>query len=400
MSFDEQIDALPPLPDYTDIQVERTESGVRLTLRPRRWICLCGRLYWACCVLMIAGLLPLIIATEKDDSLSWPIVGWIAVFVLGVGSGCVVMIAAIYVRTWQAAIDVDEHAMTVSETAFNKTVRHRWNRAQIPGLRTGATGKRIHVFGFTRDPSQRLRVLRRCRQVQLEVQTDELDAIGVALNWDEEDLDWIVQAVTQLWEIPRYARRQRHPVVQSQDVTDAHAWDVIVRFGHPVVITFLLVGSFALVVVGLPGLSGALWSQGWPSVTGEVLDAWQGTDTAGREPHFEVTMTYAYEVEQKRYENDLISFGYMDTSRTVRDFVKAHPRGATVRVFHHPQNPSRSVLIPGASWMAWIPLCVSAWLSIIAIWLLLTRGRYQRSATNMGWVQAKDSPGPQHSKRR
>ena len=110
-------------------------------------------------------------------------------------------------------------------------------------------------------------------------------------------------------------------------------------------------------------------------------------------------MTYAYEAEQKRYENDLIFFGYMDTSRIVRDFVKAHPRGATVSVYHDPSDPSQSVLIPGVSWWCWTALGVGAWLAIIAAWLWLTRRRVHGSTTNMGWVQAKDSPGPQHSKR-
>lgn len=68
MSFDEQIDALPPLPDYTDIQVERTESGVRFALRPRGWQRMRGWLFGAGFALIIVGALILGLAAEKYDS--------------------------------------------------------------------------------------------------------------------------------------------------------------------------------------------------------------------------------------------------------------------------------------------------------------------------------------------
>lgn len=105
-----------------------------------------------------------------------------------------------------------------------------------------------------------------------------------------------------------------------------------------------LLGLF-LLALGLRNLFCAIVSRQWPSCEGEVIDASSRMSYRRGAEVISPRLTYAYEVEGRRYVSRTIDFNFEAGSgrRSVPATV-----GAPLLVYYHPRHPSRAVLYPGA----------------------------------------------------
>lgn len=104
-------------------------------------------------------------------------------------------------------------------------------------------------------------------------------------------------------------------------------------------------------------------SRNWPAVQGrvvssEVVVASQTSGGGTRRTSYRALIKYSYQVGTARFESVRVSFmGWGSSAGTMqrsdksaaRSDANRYPRGAEVKVFYNPQDPSEAVLEPGAS---------------------------------------------------
>ncbi len=103
----------------------------------------------------------------------------------------------------------------------------------------------------------------------------------------------------------------------------------------------------------------AFRTEDWPSTEGTIVTS---EVVAGGDARkwFEPRISYQYEVQSKTHLAHSIWYQSGTTSKSVaEEVVLAHPVASTVRVHYDPTNPSRSLLLPGASWEIALPILVS-----------------------------------------
>lgn len=139
----------------------------------------------------------------------------------------------------------------------------------------------------------------------------------------------------------------------------------------------LVVAASTTVFVGFARRSWfALQSQRWPTTMGhivhsDVVPVYVPRGGGGYVPDIQV----CYEVAGKSYRSDNIGYqGLLGAVGSVGpSYSDRFPHGATVPVWYDPANPSRSVLIPGASSGNWLAVATAAavWVSTLVFswWL-------------------------------
>lgn len=98
-------------------------------------------------------------------------------------------------------------------------------------------------------------------------------------------------------------------------------------------------------------------SEEWISAKGSILEQHVRSEVKGRFSHMPVThyfgaVRYAYEVNGVKYTGEKICFqdnncGYGESRQGAAALLSAYPEGRAVTVYHAPQDPRRSVLLPG-----------------------------------------------------
>jgi len=149
----------------------------------------------------------------------------------------------------------------------------------------------------------------------------------------------------------------------------------------------MLVIGVLCTVAGLLGLTSgalryldALRTEDWPSTRGTIITS---EVVAGGDARkwFEPRITYQYEVQSKTHLAHSIWYQSGTTSKSVaEEVVLAHPVASTVRVRYDPANPSRALLLPGASWEIALPILVSILTLFGGVVVLfdMRRKRYRR----------------------
>jgi hypothetical protein len=117
----------------------------------------------------------------------------------------------------------------------------------------------------------------------------------------------------------------------------------------------------------------------WPSVEGTVLtaraEALAGTRVGSG---WRVHVNYVYEVDQMRFSGERLRFsqriGDMTQADAQRAMSEFEPDSA-IMIRYDPEQPARSVILPGPDRQAWFGLCVGIALCLIAVifWVVPTR---------------------------
>ncbi|MDP1829465.1 MAG: DUF3592 domain-containing protein [Archangium sp.] len=109
-------------------------------------------------------------------------------------------------------------------------------------------------------------------------------------------------------------------------------------------VVIALVGLAAL-GLGFVRVMAARRSAGWPQVDGTVLTS----TVAGVAAAWKAQVTYRYKVGDKDLRGTSIALEDFESDRATAEALAARfPKGAPVKVFYEPADPSLSVLQPGA----------------------------------------------------
>lgn len=136
-----------------------------------------------------------------------------------------------------------------------------------------------------------------------------------------------------------------------------------------------------LLLVGRNSLS-------WPSVQGTVLTA-RAEPLAGIRlgSGWRVHVNYVYDVGQTRFSGDRLRFSQRlgdmtqaEAELAMTEFVPAAP----IELRYDPDQPGRSVILPGPDRRAWFGLCVGMILCLIAVvfWVVPTKSQSPDSGDN------------------
>lgn len=128
---------------------------------------------------------------------------------------------------------------------------------------------------------------------------------------------------------------------------------VATRFIPPILILAgIIVAAFGANKVWL-GYQSSHWPQVQGIVRTSTVEESFKTEKSGngskRYRVYEATLTYDYRVDGRDFTGDRISFGHGPTrnKHPMQSYVDRLPVGSEVIVFYQPENPDRSVLIPG-----------------------------------------------------
>ncbi len=119
-----------------------------------------------------------------------------------------------------------------------------------------------------------------------------------------------------------------------------------------------IIGAVLTIFLGIPMLMSALASQGWPAVEGIItlseFTAKQDRDDGG--VTYGASVAYDYTVSGTVYDGSNVHFGQYSTSDPSygRGIVNRYPVGKRVNVYYDPDDPSTSVLEPGAGWSSFM----------------------------------------------
>ncbi len=144
----------------------------------------------------------------------------------------------------------------------------------------------------------------------------------------------------------------------------------------------LAVAGVATLFAALKQLWGAARSRRWPSVPGRIVSS----DVVDVSRKVQVgdeleKLVHEHRVEI-RYEFTLkgVLFSGIDVGealeqstdeRRAHERVAKYPKGAEVRIFYSPEDPTRSVLEPGIRAATWIPVLVALALIVTGIAMVL-----------------------------
>ncbi|MFP4276087.1 MAG: DUF3592 domain-containing protein [Wenzhouxiangella sp.] len=120
-------------------------------------------------------------------------------------------------------------------------------------------------------------------------------------------------------------------------------------------------------------------SSSWPTTMGTVTEA-TARPLAGVQvgPAWRVRLAYAYQVDGSSFTGDRLRFSRRLGGRTraqAEQALVSYVPGGPIEVHYDPEDPSRSVIVPGPDRRAWFGLIVALVLLIIAIvfWSVPTR---------------------------
>jgi hypothetical protein len=121
---------------------------------------------------------------------------------------------------------------------------------------------------------------------------------------------------------------------------------------------FTLIG-IVVAILSTRTLFRAKESGSWPFTNGRIKESIIGRASRDGRGSFKPLITYIYSVDQIEYENDLISYGlghYSGSIEFARRYIDRYPENASINVYYNPFFPKTSVLEPGLTKNAFIPL--------------------------------------------
>ncbi len=121
--------------------------------------------------------------------------------------------------------------------------------------------------------------------------------------------------------------------------------------GLIVAAAFLGIGYLVAFVFGKPILDDAWASSEWPSVAGTIKESEVRQERHEGKLHHSAGIHYEYQIDGQTLGGDTVWFGgnFSSTdSGSARKTVNRYPVGEQVDVYYNPEDPTNSVLEPGA----------------------------------------------------
>ena len=120
-------------------------------------------------------------------------------------------------------------------------------------------------------------------------------------------------------------------------------------------------------------------SSGWPHVSGEITRAKidEGDDS------YSPLVCYSYSVGGQLFTGNRIAFGLTGMSASyhfAHFYVQRYRVGLPVTVYYDPKQPSTSVLEPGVSKRAFIPMAFGLGFAVFGGWFVLLAWLFQPSS--------------------
>jgi len=142
------------------------------------------------------------------------------------------------------------------------------------------------------------------------------------------------------------------------------------------ILSFSSVGIVAGLVFGKPILEQAKTSEEWPQTPGAILvsELEESRSDEGTRM-YSAHVVYRYDLDGGSFESDRVWFGgdYSTSDRSeMSEVVRRYPVGADVMVYYSPDDPSQSVLMPGAYLSSYILFVIGmVFLSVAGLLLLI-----------------------------
>ena len=161
-------------------------------------------------------------------------------------------------------------------------------------------------------------------------------------------------------------------------------WLVLLLLGG----IFTTIGVLIGLVVGKPILDNARATEQWPQAGGEVLESRLDESRGENGTMYSAHVVYRYALDGGEFESNRIWFGgdYSTSDRSeMFEIVRQYPVGKQVTVYYSPDEPSESVLIPGAFVLSHLLYVIGlVFLAIGGVLLLVLVFLVVRSVTGPG----------------
>ena len=135
----------------------------------------------------------------------------------------------------------------------------------------------------------------------------------------------------------------------------------------------ILVGALCI-WIGVDQTYNAYQSLEWPEAPGEILSSGVRSETSSSSGSrasttYHAAVEYRYEVGGRWLEGDRISYGAYGTGEHDRAAAIAanYPVGARVTVYYQPEDPTESVLEPGAHGLPWFFLAMGLLFGVVGL---------------------------------
>ncbi|MBI2122008.1 MAG: DUF3592 domain-containing protein [Candidatus Sungbacteria bacterium] len=130
-----------------------------------------------------------------------------------------------------------------------------------------------------------------------------------------------------------------------------------------------ILGAGLTTFLGIPMLMNATASQSWPAVEG-VIKISEFTTNRDRDDGgvtYGASIVYDYTVKGTVYSGSNVHFGQYSTSDPSygRGLVNRYPVGEQINVYYDPNDPSISVLEPGAGWSSFMVVGIGALFTLL-----------------------------------
>lgn len=159
--------------------------------------------------------------------------------------------------------------------------------------------------------------------------------------------------------------------------------------GKATVVLFIIgvVGAALTIFLGIPMMKNAFESRGWPTADGviTVSQFTSNTDRDSGSTTYGASIAYDYTVNGASYTGSNVHFGQYSTSDPSygRSIVNRYPLGKQVMVYYDPDNPSESVLEPGAGWSSFMVAGIGILFALVGfIGGFFQFKKYKRGETN------------------
>lgn len=118
------------------------------------------------------------------------------------------------------------------------------------------------------------------------------------------------------------------------------------RWPHVVVICLFGIVGVTVSVAAIDGMADQYSSASWPSTTGSVVQC----RIVNNELEF-IASFRAKGAGHRLSRRRLVAMSLEDLTFDRNAFVRRHPPGSAIQVWHHPTRPSRATVSPGLTWL-------------------------------------------------
>ncbi len=165
----------------------------------------------------------------------------------------------------------------------------------------------------------------------------------------------------------------RKQIEQLRVKPPLEAWPKRLILAGIAILGFLLSGSFALFMLFAAGQSvtdlvNDMESSAWPTTSGRIISSKIEQSEESGDTYFAPSLEYEYVVDERNYRSKRIRFGDFvpalpGTTAEAEEVSLRYTSGKSVQVYFDPDDPSLSVLEPGAGKIRI--------LTILAIWVIM-----------------------------